>query len=133
MSRTRCLSAAALYVCLGLLLRLPKWNLPLAIHHYGGGTLWGAMLVALVAAVRPPGWRMRGCVGAASVIAAVIEGSRLLHGAELDAFRRTLAGQLLLGNIFSVWNLVAYACGIGFAALVIVSPRTDRASVSLSA
>jgi hypothetical protein len=117
MSRTRCLSAAALYVCLGLLLRLPKWNLPLAIHHYGGGTLWGAMLVALVAAVRPPGWRMRG----------------LLHGAELDAFRRTLAGQLLLGNIFSVWNLVAYACGIGFAALVIVSPRTDRASVSLSA
>lgn len=129
MSRTRSLGAAAAFIGLGLLLRLPKRNLPLAIHHYGGGILWGAMLFALVAAVRPPGWRVPGCW----VIAAGIEGSRLLHGAELDAFRRTLAGQLLLGNIFSAWNLAAYACGISLAALMIVSPRTDRASASLSA
>ncbi len=101
MSRTRSLGAAAAFIGLGLLLRLPKWNLPLAIHHYGGGILWGAMLFALVAAVRPPGWRAPGCWVTAGVIAAGIEGSRLLHGAELDAFRRTLAGQLLLGNIFS--------------------------------
>jgi hypothetical protein len=133
MSRKRSLGAAAAFIGLGLLLRLPKWNLPLAIHHYGGGILWGAMLFALVAAVRPPGWRVPGCWVTAGVIAAGIEGSRLLHGAELDAFRRTLAGQLLLGNIFSAWNLAAYACGISLAALMIVSPRTDRASASLSA
>jgi len=133
MSRTGCLGAAVLLVGLGLLLRLPNWNLSLTVHHYGGGILWGAMLFMLVAALRPPLWRVRGCIFAASIIAGLIELSRLLHGADLDAFRRTLAGQLLLGRIFSAWNLAAYACGIGLAVLYIRLPRSNRSSTSLSA
>jgi hypothetical protein len=48
------------------------------------------------------------------VIAIVVEFSRLVHTPWLDAFRLTTAGALLLGRIFSLWNLVAYAVGIAF-------------------
>lgn len=56
----------------------------------------------------------------AAVIAVVIEFSRLVHSPGLDAFRLTTAGALLLGRIFSLWNLAAYAAGIAFGVL------TDR-------
>jgi predicted membrane protein len=49
----------------------------------------------------------------AMVIAVVAEFSRLVHTPWLDAFRLTTAGALLLGRIFSLWNLAAYAIGIG--------------------
>lgn len=35
-----------------------------------------------------------------------------MHTPWLDAFRLTAAGALLLGRIFSPWNLVAYVTGI---------------------
>ncbi|WP_373322296.1 DUF2809 domain-containing protein [Methylobacterium thuringiense] len=41
---------------------------------------------------------------------------RLFHTPGLDAFRLTLTGQLLLGRIFSVCNLIAYAVDIAVAA-----------------
>jgi hypothetical protein len=34
------------------------------------------------------------------------------HPGSTDEFRLTLAGALLLGRIFSVWNILAYAAGI---------------------
>jgi hypothetical protein len=37
-----------------------------------------------------------------------------VHTPWLDAFRLTTSGALLLGRIFSLWNLVAYAIGIAF-------------------
>ena len=48
----------------------------------------------------------------AVLIAVVVEFSRLVHVPWLDAFRLTTAGALLLGRIFSLWNLVAYLIGI---------------------
>ena len=74
------------------------------------------MLYGLVAALRPPGWGVPACLAAAFLAAAAIEVSRLVRTPELDAFRATLAGQLLLGRIFSAWNLLAYAIGIGAGA-----------------
>ena len=50
-------------------------------------------------------------------IAIAVECVRLYHQPGLDAFRMTLAGQLLLGRIFSLWNIVAYAIGIAGSAL----------------
>jgi len=44
---------------------------------------------------------------AASVIAISVELLRLYHRPQLDAFRATPAGRLLLGRIFSLWNIVA--------------------------
>lgn len=126
MTRRACLAAAAAVVAAGLLLRLPRWPLPLAIHHYGGGVLWGAMLLFLVACLRLPEWHLRACVIASGLLAGLIEASRLAHNPALDAFRRTLAGELLLGRIFSGWNLLAYALGIAAAAMVIRCRLRER-------
>jgi hypothetical protein len=41
-----------------------------------------------------------------------------VHAPWLDDFRLTLAGALLLGLIFSLWNILAYGAGIGFAVLI---------------
>ena len=51
------------------------------------------------------------------MIAILAELFRLYHTPWLDAFRLTLAGALLLGRIFSWWNIVAYGLGIALAAL----------------
>lgn len=127
------LGLALAVIALGLLLRMPGWRLPLAVHHYGGGVLWGAMLFLLVAALRPARWGLRGCLIAAATGAALIETSRLVHTDALDAFRSTLPGQLLLGSIFSAWNFGAYAVGIGAAALLAVSLHRDRGRAALPA
>lgn len=114
--RGRALGLAVLVVGAGLLLRLGPWRVPLAVHHYGGGVLWGMMLYLLVRAAAPRGWTLRACLAAAALAALLIELSRLIRTPDLDAFRATLAGQLLLGRIFSAWNLLAYAAGILAAA-----------------
>lgn len=116
-SRRLGLSGLALLTILaGLALRLVPWGLPLWAHHVGGGVLWGAMTFLLVAALRPPGWSRAATLVAAGVLDAAVEAIRLIHAPGLDAFRATLAGQLLLGRIFSPWNLVAYGLGILAAA-----------------
>ena len=67
--------------------------------------------------------------GVALAIAVLVELSRLVHGPGLDAFRLTTAGELLLGRIFSVWNIVAYSVGIGMATVVeIRAMRRGRAA-----
>lgn len=114
MIRLRFLGLAALVILAGLALRLVPWGLPLWAHHVGGGILWGAMLYLLVAAVRPSGGSRTAAV--AMAIAVAVELLRLHHHPALDAFRATLAGQLLLGRIFSAWNALSYAVGILAAA-----------------
>ncbi len=114
--RLRLFGLAALVILAGLALRLVPWGLPLRVHHVGGGILWGAMLYLLVAAARPPGWGRTAAVALAMAIALAVELLRLHHHPALDAFRATLAGQLLLGRIFSAWNALSYAGGIVAAA-----------------
>lgn len=76
----------------------------------GGSVLWGAMVYGLVGLVLPlPRWRI---VAVAAAIALVVELFRRIHTPDLDAFRLTLAGKLLIGRVFSPWNGVAYAAGI---------------------
>ena len=123
MSRTGFLGVAVVAICLGLALRLGPWHLPLTVHHYGGGVLWGAMVVSLVVFARPRSWGWAASVTAACACAAAVELPRLYHAPVLDAFRKTMPGQLLLGSIFSTWNLVAYAVGI--IAIVAVCWRSD--------
>ena len=54
----------------------------------------------------------------ATAIAIGVELFRLVHLPWLDAFRLTLPGALLLGRIFSLWNMVAYGVGIGLAVML---------------
>ena len=48
-------------------------------------------------------------------LAIAVELFRLYHTPWLDAFRLTTAGALLLGHVFSLWNIPAYAIGIAVA------------------
>lgn len=117
--RLRYFLAAALAVIAGASLRLFGYGsgLPYFLVKYGGSVIWGAMVFFAVAFVL--GKRdIRVPVLAALVVAAASEFFRLYHTPDLDAFRLTLAGQLLLGRIFSLWNILAYAIGIGVAAVM---------------
>ncbi|MCP3397473.1 DUF2809 domain-containing protein [Bradyrhizobium sp. CCGB20] len=116
--RQRSLIRAALalvVIACGLSLRWYGFplGLPAFVVKYGGSLLWATMVFLLVGVVLPRLTRSR-MTAIAAVIAIAVEFSRLVHTPWLDAFRLTTAGALLLGRIFSLWNLVAYAAGIAF-------------------
>ena len=95
----------------GLGLRL---GLPAFIVKYGGSVLWGTMVYFLVA-IAASHLSRRSITLISAVIAVAVELFRLVHTPALDAFRLTLAGALLLGRIFSPWDMIAYGAGIVLA------------------
>jgi hypothetical protein len=114
---------AAIRICLcativvsGLTLRRYGFavGLPSAIVKYGGSILWGAMVFFLVA-IAAPRLPRRNIVLISTCIAVCVELFRLVHAPWLDEFRLTLAGALLLGRVFSAWNVLAYGVGISLA------------------
>lgn len=112
-SRLVAVALLAAIIASGLLLRRfgPSAGLPFVVVKYGGSLLWGTMVYAVLAVVanRRPSTQLAMLAG---LIAASVEFSRLYHAPSLDAFRLTTAGALLLGRVFSPWNLVAYGVGI---------------------
>jgi hypothetical protein len=103
-------------------------GLPAFVVKYGGSLLWATMVFLLVGVLLP----QLSCMQLATIavaIAVVVEFSRLVHTPWLDAFRLTTAGALLLGRVFSLWNLVAYAVGIAFG--VSLDDRVARNPISL--
>ena len=101
----------------GLVLRLAPLGLPYAITKWGGSGLWAAMVYWL-AAMLLPFRRVLTVAAVAGALAGLVELTRLYHAPGLDAFRRTLAGVLLLGSVFSYWHLVVYWAAIALAAIV---------------
>jgi hypothetical protein len=88
-------------------------GLPGFVVKYGGSILWAAMVFFLVAMAASHLPRGRVAWIAAS-IALCVESFRLVHAPRLDDFRLTMAGALLLGRIFSLWDMLAYGVGIAF-------------------
>jgi len=86
-------------------------GLPAFFVKYGGSVLWGTMVFFSVAIAARGQSRPRIALISAS-IAVCVELFRLVHAPWLDAFRLTIAGALLLGRIFSPWNVLAYGVGI---------------------
>jgi|ERR1700682_4312263 hypothetical protein len=86
-------------------------GLPSSIVKYGGSILWATMVFFLVAIALSSLSRWSVALISAS-IAICVELFRLVHAPWLDAFRLTIAGALLLGRIFSPWNVLAYGVGI---------------------
>lgn len=106
-------------IILGLALRRYGLGagLPAFIVKYGGSLLWAMMVFFLVAMAAPARSRWSIALISAS-IAVCVELFRLVHARWLDAFRLTTAGALLLGRIFSPWNMLAYGGGIVLGALL---------------
>jgi hypothetical protein len=118
----------------GLVLRgfLPGVGLPPAIVKYGGSVLWGTMVFFLVA-MAASGRSRRSIALISASIAFCVELFRLVHAPWLDAFRLTIAGVLLLGRVFSPWNMLAYGFGLAFGMLLdrlglAVFPKTIAAA-----
>ena len=113
------LVALIIIIAAGLALRRFGYDLGLTfiVVKYGGSVLWGAMVYCLLAALLS----VRNgtlLLVAAIAIAVAVEFSRLYHTPWLDDFRLTTAGALLLGRVFSLWNILAYVLGIGASALM---------------
>jgi Protein of unknown function (DUF2809) len=92
-------------------------GLPAPIVKYGGSILWAAMVYFFVAMVAQA-WSRRSIALIAASIAVGVELFRLVHTPWLDAFRLTLPGALLLGRIFSPWDILAYGVEIGLGSLL---------------
>jgi hypothetical protein len=99
------------------------FGLPAFIVKYGGSMLWATMVFFLVA-MAAPAWPRRRVTLMSAAIAVGVELFRLVHAPWLDEFRLTLAGALLLGRIFSAWDLLAYGVGIALGMLL------DRLAIS---
>jgi Protein of unknown function (DUF2809) len=100
-------------VILGLALRGYGlgFGFPGFVVKYGGSMLWAAMVFFLLALAAPSQSPWTAALISAS-IALALELFRLVHTPWLDACRLTTPGALLLGRIFSPWNLLAYGTGI---------------------
>lgn len=119
-SRLLLLSSLILVILAGLALRRYGYTigLPFIVVKYGGSVLWGAM-VYLLAALLFVNHRTRlFIIAVACCFSVAVELLRLVHFPALDAFRDTATGTLLLGRVFSPWNIVCYLAGVGMAAAV---------------
>lgn len=108
---------ALVVIVAGLLLRRFGYSidLPFVIVNYGAAALWGGMVYLLLAALLAPRVRPLAIASMATAFSVALELFRLYHTPWLDAFRLTLAGALLIGRIFSIWNIVSYTLGIAAA------------------
>jgi hypothetical protein len=122
LGRSRIIVRAGLCLCVifcGLALRGfgPRLGLSGFVVKYGGSLLWGTMAFFVVA-LAVSNLSQRSIALISILIAACVELFRLVHAPWLDAFRLTLPGALLLGRVFSAWNVLAYGVGIGFGVLL---------------
>lgn len=109
------LSVVTLFV--GLTVRFAPLGLAWFVVKYGGSTMWALMVYWVLAFIWPRS-RVGWLALAAGVIATLVELQRLYHSPGLDAFRHSLAGILLLGNLFSVRDIVAYWLAIAVGAVL---------------
>jgi hypothetical protein len=100
---------------IGLAVRLLPLHLPWFLYKYLGSTLWAIALYWFLAAIFP---KLRPIAVAilACLIATLLELTRLLPIAPIDAFRLTFAGKILLGRYFSIKNIAAYILAIALIA-----------------
>jgi hypothetical protein len=102
---------------IGLAVRFLPLHLPWFLYKYLGSTLWAVALYWFLAAILPK-LRPRTIAALAILIAAMLEFSRLIPIAPIDAFRLTFAGKILLGRYFSIKNIVAYILAIALTAML---------------
>lgn len=104
-------------IAAGLMVRMAHFGLPGSLVKYGGSLLWALMVYWIVSTLRPFWPTLKSGI-AAGVLAVSVELSQLHHSPALDSFRATGAGALLLGRVFSIWDIVAYLIAVALGAWV---------------
>jgi hypothetical protein len=69
--------------------------------------LWALMIYWVISALLPS-MHILSVALLSVILATAVEFFKLYHSPALDAFRLTIPGILLLGRIFSGWDIVAY-------------------------
>jgi Protein of unknown function (DUF2809) len=100
---------------IGLAVRLLPLHLPWFFYKYLGSLLWAAALYWFLATLLPK-LRPIAIATLAILIATLLELTRLIPIAPIDAFRLTFAGKILLGRYFSLKNIAAYLLAIALTA-----------------
>ncbi len=122
------LALLLLTIPIGLAVRLLPLHLPWFLYKYLGSTLWAIalywFLATLLRKLRP-----QALAALATLIATLLELSRLIPVPPIDAFRLTFAGKILLGRYFSIKNIAAYILAIVLTAILdnslVASESTD--------
>jgi hypothetical protein len=109
------LALLLLTIPIGLAVRLLPLHLPWFLYKYLGSALWAIALYWFLATLLPK-LRPRAIATIAILIATLLELSRLIPIAPIDAFRLTFAGKILLGRYFSTKNIAAYLLAITLTA-----------------
>jgi len=100
---------------IGLAVRLLPLRLPWFLYKYLGSALWAVALYWFLTTLLPK-LRPIAIATIAILIATLLELSRLIPIAPIDAFRETFAGKILLGRYFSIKNIAAYILAIALTA-----------------
>lgn len=104
-------------ILLGLATRSWPTAFPTPIARYGGDVLWAAMVVWILALLRPAATpRALGLL--ALSIAMMIEVSQLYQAPWINAVRATQVGALALGHGFLWSDVLCYALGVTLAVAV---------------
>jgi hypothetical protein len=112
---TICVVLLFITIPIGLAIRLLPLSLPWLLYKYLGSVLWAIALYWFLAAILPK-LHPQALATLAIIIATLLELSRLISIAPVDAFRLTFAGQILLGRYFSIKNIAAYILAIALTA-----------------
>lgn len=117
--RVRAIGFGLATVVLGLGVRFAHLGLPWVVVKYGGSILWAVMIFWIFSALVPQ-WPLLRIGLVSGTLATAVEIFKLYRSPGMDAFRLTLAGKVLLGRVFSGWDIAAYwiaiAGGIGLEA-----------------
>jgi hypothetical protein len=101
----------------GLIVRFAHLGLPAVVSKYGGSALWALLIYWIWTTVQPRA-RPLAVAFEAGLLTAAIEVFKLYRSPGLDAFRHTLPGILLLGRVFSAWDILAYWLAISIGVWV---------------
>jgi hypothetical protein len=104
-------------VVAGLMVRFAPLGLPACMVKYGGSMLWALMIYWIVSTMLPS-LRLPGVALISAALTTAIEFFKLHHSPVLDAFRLTIPGILLLGRVFSAWDILAYWLAILIGVLI---------------
>jgi hypothetical protein len=102
-------------IAAGLAIRFALIGLPAGVVKYGGSMLWALMIYWIVSSLFG---RLVLAALLAGTLATAVEFFKLYHSPGMDAFRLTLPGILILGSIFSGWDILAYWAAIAAGAIL---------------
>jgi predicted Co/Zn/Cd cation transporter (cation efflux family) len=109
----------------GLVVRMVPLDLDPLIVKYGGSMLWALAIYWLVSTILSRSSLVASAMFA-GLIATAIEFLKLYQTPDLEAFRYTLPGTLLLGQVFSFLDIAAYWIAVLFGAVIDIQFRPAK-------